>query len=62
VLEGPEIELDGLDVFGRHERGLDQQELIDGPALDGVVDDLDFPLGRQCDTAPEQQRGQRRLS
>ena len=52
-----EIELDGLDVSGRHERGLDQQELVDRPAFDRIVNDLDLALRSERKPAPDEQQG-----
>jgi hypothetical protein len=56
---GAEVELGRLDVFGRHERGLDQEKLIDGPALDWILNDLNFALRSKSGAAPKQQQGQR---
>jgi len=54
MVGGAEVELDGLDVLGRHERGLDHQKLVDGPALDRIVDDLDLALGSEREPAPDE--------
>jgi hypothetical protein len=55
VRGGTEVELRGLDVLRWYERGVDQKELIDGPALDRIVDDLDVILRSKRETAPKQQ-------
>jgi hypothetical protein len=48
-----EIELRGLDVSGRHEFRLNEQKLVDGPALDCLLLDLDLALSAERGAAPE---------
>jgi hypothetical protein len=59
LLRGAEVELDALDVFQRRKLALDEQELIDRPALDRSHLHLDVALRAVGQTTP-QQDGQRR--
>jgi hypothetical protein len=52
-----EVELGGLDVFRRNERRLDQQELIDGPAPDRFLLDLDVTLRSKGEPVPGDEQG-----